>query len=374
MLGRLMDRYRGIAVAGTHGKSTTTGWLAYVMEKASAKPSYIVGADVPQLEGSSGVGEGQFFVAESCEYDRSFLNLHPEIAVVLNVDLDHLDYYRDVNDIIDAFSDFAAGVNPGGTVIANLDDKNFTALREQFVQKLGPSQKNIKWVTFSLENSNADYTTQNIKLADGVYEFDVCFKGYNVGRVKLGLPGRHNIYNALAVVAAASAAGIETGKIISALSGFTGVDRRLMVKAEIGGVKVLDDYAHHPAEIRASLEAIRQRYKPKRLFCVFQPHQYSRTRFMLDDFAQSFMLADTTIVPEIYFVRDTEQSRREVNAQILVDRIKQKGCDAVFIDSFAGICDYLKDTLDSGDVVVTMGAGDIWKVADEYIQWLRRDS
>jgi UDP-N-acetylmuramate--alanine ligase len=154
---------------------------------------------------------------------------------------------------------------------------------------------------------------------------------------------------------------------------FTGMDRRLMVKDQHAGITVIDDYAHHPTEIRASLLAIRQRFSPKRLWCVFQPHQYSRTRFLLDDFAESFMLADVTIVPEIYFVRDTMESRQQINAEVLVDRISRQGCRAVFINDFAAIGETLRQQVQSGDVVVTMGAGNVWKVADEYIQWLRKN-
>jgi UDP-N-acetylmuramate--alanine ligase len=157
------------------------------------------------------------------------------------------------------------------------------------------------------------------------------------------------------------------------LPGFTGVDRRLMLKAQINGITILDDYAHHPTEIRASLKAIRQCYQPKQLWCIFQPHQYSRTRFLLNDFAESFKLADITIVPEIYFVRDSLKSKKEVNAQVLVDKIKANGSGAMFIDGFAAICDYLTKQVHKGDVVVTMGAGDVWKVADEVIQWLGKN-
>jgi len=155
------------------------------------------------------------------------------------------------------------------------------------------------------------------------------------------------------------------------LPGFTGIERRLMLKGRFGQITVLDDYAHHPTEIRASLAAIRQRYPSKQIWCIFQPHQYSRTRFLLDDFAESFKLADVTIVPEIYFVRDSESTRKEVNAQILVDRMQANGTQALFIKSFEAICDYLKNNVGPGELVVTMGAGDIWKVADEYLQWLR---
>jgi UDP-N-acetylmuramate--alanine ligase len=147
-----------------------------------------------------------------------------------------------------------------------------------------------------------------------------------------------------------------------------------MLKGRVGQITVLDDYAHHPTEIRASLQAMREKYKPKRIWCVFQPHQYSRTRFLLDDFAESFKLADVTIVPEIYFVRDSQKEKKEINAQILVSQMRDNGTDAIFIDSFAAICDYLKKNVSEGDLVVTMGAGDIWKVADEYIQWLKGNS
>jgi len=175
-------------------------------------------------------------------------------------------------------------------------------------------------------------------------------------------------------VAVAVNAGLPPQQILQLLPDFTGVDRRLMFKDRLGQIAVLDDYAHHPTEIRASLQAIRQRYQPGRIWCIFQPHQYSRTRFLLDDFSESFKLADVTIVPEIYFVRDSQAAKKEVNSQILVERMRANGTEAVFIDSFGAICDYLKKNVMPGDLVVTMGAGDIWKVADEYIQWLRRNS
>ncbi|MHC4483018.1 MAG: glutamate ligase domain-containing protein [Planctomycetota bacterium] len=163
-------------------------------------------------------------------------------------------------------------------------------------------------------------------------------------------------------------------QILQLLSGFTGVDRRLTLKGQFSQVTVLDDYAHHPTEIKASLAAIRQRYQPRRIWCIFQPHQYSRTRFLLDDFAESFKLADVTIVPEIYFVRDSQAAKKEVNSRILVERMRANGTQALFIDDFGRICDYLKDNVTARDLVVTMGAGDIWKVADEYIQCIRGNS
>ncbi len=182
----------------------------------------------------------------------------------------------------------------------------------------------------------------------------------------------NNVMNALAVVAVAVSIGIEPATILGVLKRFTGTDRRLMLKGRFGGVTVLDDYAHHPTEVKASLDAIRQRYQPKRLWCVYQAHQYSRTRFFLDEFAAAFAEADKVLVPEIYFVRDSEASRHEVNAAILADRIRGRGTDALHLETFDEVCDCLEKQLCTGDLVVTMGAGDVWKVADEYIQRLGR--
>ncbi|MCI0498142.1 MAG: UDP-N-acetylmuramate--L-alanine ligase [Planctomycetales bacterium] len=363
MLGLLFDTYTGIAVAGTHGKSTTSGWLSWIFDKTGKKPNFIVGADIPQLGGSSGVGNGRLFVAEACEYDRSFLNLHPKIGVVLNIEQDHLDYYRDEDEIVDAFADFAAQTDLNGVLIANGQDKNVARILRRF--KTGP-----KIITFGLE-AFCDISARNLELTNGCYEFDVCQNNALLGRIRIGLPGQHNVLNALAVIAAAMAAGLDFATLQKELGGFTGIDRRLMLKAKIDEITILDDYAHHPTEIRASLKAIREKYAPRRLWCLFQPHQYSRTRFLLDDFAESFKLADITIVPEIYFVRDTAESKSKVSAETLVERIGQHQCQALFIRDFAGIVDHLKEHVTDGDLVVTMGAGTIWKAADEYIQWLR---
>jgi UDP-N-acetylmuramate--alanine ligase len=365
MLGALMDGYSGVAIAGTHGKSTTSAWLSYLLAQAGQEPNYIVGADIPQLGGSSGVGNGNCFVAEACEYDRSFLNLHPDAAVLLNIEQDHLDYYRDEDDIIDAFAEFAAGVKDGGVLIANGQDKNTVRVLRRF-----KSEPHI--IQYGLD-SHCDISGRNPVLVEGSYEFDIYRTNTLLGRTRIALAGAFNILNALAVTAVCLHAGLDAETILKHLGGFTGIDRRLMFKAKIDGVTVLDDYAHHPTEIRASLKAIREKYAPERIWCVFQPHQYSRTRFLLDDFAESFKLADVTIVPEIYFVRDTAESKSTVNAQMLAERIGQQCCEALFINEFSGILEHLKTHVKDGDLVVTMGAGTIWKVADEYIQWFRDD-
>jgi len=366
MLGLLMNRYKGIAVAGTHGKSTTSGWLSYILKKADVDVSFIVGAEVTQLGSSSGTGDSEFFIAEACEYDRSFLNLRPKIACVLNIEQDHLDYYKNEDEIVAAFGEFALGVEPDGMVIANGHDTNVDKIID-----LLPAE--LRCETFGLD-AGCNIHAGNVRLLNGFYAFDVYHNGKFLGPAMISLPGRHNILNALAVTAMAINLGIPAKRVLQLLPGFTGIDRRLMLKGELAGITILDDYAHHPTEIRATLEAIRERYRPDRIWCVFQPHQYSRTRFLLDDFAESFKLAEVTIVPEIYFIRDSEASRKEINAQTLVERICDKRSNALFIDSFGAICNYLQENVTAGDLVVTMGAGDVWKIADEFIQRLRKDS
>jgi UDP-N-acetylmuramate--alanine ligase len=366
MLGELMNRYDGIAISGSHGKSTTGGWLTYCLCQAGLDPSFVIGAEITQLGGSSGAGAGRHFVAEACEYDRSFLNLRPNIAAILNIEPDHLDYYRDENDIVDAFSEFAMGIKPGGMLIANGMDRNVRKL-------VGGVRADICCETFGLDRS-CSFRAQNLRIEDGLYSFDVFKNDRLLGAARISMPGEHNVLNALAVTAMGVGAGMDGGDVLQLLPGFEGVERRLTLRGRFGDVTVVDDYAHHPTEIRTSLEAIRQRYGPRRLWCVFQPHQYSRTKFLLDDFGQSFGSADVTIIPEIYFVRDSVESKNEINSEILVDRIGASGSEAVFIDEFGRICDYLLANVRAGDLVVTMGAGDVWKVSDEYIRRLREDS
>jgi UDP-N-acetylmuramate--alanine ligase len=366
MLGVMMDYYEGIAVAGTHGKSTTSGWLVYTMREAGRNPNFIVGADLLQLHGSSGAADSEWFVAEACEYDRSFLNYRPKIGCVLNIEQDHLDYYKDENEIVEAFCDFAGGIKRGGVLVGNGQNAN---VREVF----GSVESGLTCQTFGIDGEFS-FSARNLEQLDGGYKFDVYRDGVFLGRTKISLAGKHNVSNALAVIALAVNAGLQPEVVLEKLDRFTGMDRRVMLKDTVGGVTVLDDYAHHPTEIRASLEAIRQRYRPNRLWCVFQPHQYSRTRFLLNDFAESFKLADITIVPAIYFVRDTEENKKEVNAQVLVERIRKHGEQALHIDGFEPIVEHLAENVRPGDAVVTMGAGNIWKVADDFIRRLGEHS
>lgn len=365
LVGEVMGHFEGIAVAGTHGKSTTSGWLAYCLKQADIDTNFLVGAEIPQLGASAGTGDSEFFVAEACEYDRSFLNLRPKVACLLNIERDHLDCYPDETAIVDAFYQFAVGSQPGGLVVANGQDPNVGRV----IRRL---ERAREVATFGFDTS-CDFCARNLRRQDGLYRFDVFHDGRFLGSTSISLPGRHNVSNALAVVALAVKIGLEPATILSVLDRFTGVDRRLMLKGRLDDVTVLDDYAHHPTEIKASLSAIRERYRPKRLWCVYQAHQYSRTRFFLDEFAAAFADADRVLVPEIYFVRDSEASRHEVNAALLAERIRARGTEAVHIGAFDAVCDYLERHAGPGDLVVTMGAGDVWKVADEYLQRLGRN-
>lgn len=361
MLGMLFDQSAGIAVAGTHGKSTTTAWITYVLRECGFDPSYVVGAVSRQLGGGSGVGRGEAFVAEACEYNRSFLNLHPELAVILNIDEDHLDYFDGLRGIQNAFAEFISQVSPSGSVIANGDSLRTRAI-------LDSASSTVE--TFGLGTNNT-WRAADLHLDHGCYSYELMHNESSQGRFTIGIPGMHNVMNSLAVIATAHTHGVGLDKIRAALPKYNGVDRRFEIKGKIDGVTVLDDYAHHPTEIRATLSAIRERLEPKRLWCIFQPHQHSRTRFLLADFAASFHDSDVTIVPDIYFVRDSQTDREAVNAHDLVQRIAAAGGTAEYIPEFEDIVERLAGDVQADDVVVTMGAGTIWKVADALVQRLQ---
>jgi len=452
-LGELMDHFQGIAISGTHGKSTTTGWLVTCLQQIGLAPNFVVGADIVPCTGdacvaptSSGCGDSDLFVVEACEFDRSFHNFKPAVACILNIERDHLDCYKDEDDIIESFRRFAQGTRPDGVIVANGEDPNVAKLLRLMKDDGSSIIHHRSVVTFGLD-PHCTISAANVRDEGGFYHFDVLREGRPLGSTRISLPGLHNVRNALAVIAMAISIGVEPEEILPVLDGFQGMDRRLMLKARIGclglregsetaesgrppawdmtedlidridpivnevnavnkvprhtwrhtnpaasasanppragsppaartthdEIVVLDDYAHHPTEIRASLQAIRQRYQPKRLWCVFQAHQYSRTHLLLDEFAQSFAQADKVIIPEIYFARDSQASCDAVNAKILAERIRACGADAQHIATFDAVCDTLEQNVDAGDVVVTMGAGDVWKVSDEYIQRLRRN-
>lgn len=363
LLGRLMRERVGVAIAGTHGKSTTTAMVAYTLRQAAFDPSFVIGAKVPQLGGSgAAIGHGPHFIVEACEYHRSFLALQPAVATVLNIEEDHLDCYADIDEIIEAFSEFAAGVRHDGAVVANIDDRNVrTAL-----QAVHPAT--VRW--FGVQSPDAHWRADGLELRGGCYAFDLVHRSNSIGHVQLAAPGRHNVANALAAAAVAHECGCDDGAIVAALSSYAGAGRRLSLRANCGGVNVVDDYAHHPTEVRASLAALRELYRPSRLIGVFQPHQYSRTLAMLDEFAKSFDAADMVVIPDIYSVRDKEEDLQRVHATDLVSRLACHGRTAAYIAEFDRIAAFLAEEARAGDVIVTMGAGDVWKVADAVVERL----
>ncbi len=363
LLGLIMKHYEGVAISGTHGKSTTTAWVAFLLRRAGLDPNFVVGATAGQLGGGSGVGDGPHFVVEACEYDRSFLNLSPRLAVVLNIEEDHLDCYRDLGQIVDAFAAFVRRVPPDGLVILNAESPGCRAIASHAAAA-------TEWFG---DRPDADWRAVDADLVAGRYAFTAVHRSRPLGRVHLALSGRHNVDNALAVAAIATRLGVPWEQVAAGLGEFRGAQRRLELRGEVRGVRIVDDYGHHPTEIRATLLAARERFQPARLWCVFQPHQHSRTRFLLADFARSFSDADEVIVPDIYFVRDTERERELVSAADLVARIAEQGRSASHVADFGAIVDRLAREVRPGDVVLTMGAGNIWKVADELVRRLGGD-
>jgi UDP-N-acetylmuramate--alanine ligase len=369
MLGRAMALKKGIAIAGTHGKSTTTAMTSHVLLSAGKDPSYVIGATSRQLGGSARSGGGDLFVAEACEYDRSFHNLHPHIGVALNIEEDHLDYYKDIHEIIASFAKFLGQVDPNGLVLIAANDPNCAEAAKDVDAKVE---------TYAIE-APADWQATGVRRFQGKAHFQVTYQGKKMGRLVLGLPGRHNVGNAVVAAAIATHCGVAWDQIAAAVETFRGADRRSQLVGqfphpEFPGdlpVTLVDDYGHHPTEIRATLLALRDHYRPRRLICVFQPHQHSRTRFLMDDFARSFNHADLTIVPDIYFVRDSEADRKAVSAATLVQRLQENGRDAMYMPTFKEIEDHLMDHMLPGDLIVSMGAGPVWEVTDGLVRRIR---
>jgi UDP-N-acetylmuramate--alanine ligase len=359
MLGEVMRLRTGLAVSGTHGKSTTTAMVAFILRSARLDPTFVVGAEVPQLEGGCGVGDGPHFVAEACEYACSFLNLSPRYAVILNIEEDHLDYFQNLDAIIEAFSSFASLVPHGGVIVANAADR---------AVNIAVSQVQARVETFGLDGA-ATWSATDMVCRRGCWQFTITREDLPFVEVNLSrLPGRHQIGNALAAAALASHAGVAPEVIGEALSQFGGVLRRLTHRGKLDGIDVYDDYGHHPTEVQVTLKALRDHHPGGRIWVVFQPHQHSRTRFLLNDFARSFGAADHLIVPDIYFVRDSEAERDAVCSADLVERVQANGGDARYLPDFKAILEHLRHETQPGDVILTMGAGDIWKVADGLVR------
>ena len=358
LLGELMRPKRGVAIAGTHGKSTTTAMCAYLLREAGLEPSFLFGARCDQLGGNSAVGAGPDFVVESCEYNRSFLHLKPELAAILNIEPDHLDFYRNLDEIIEAFAQFSAGVDPGGLLVCNAEDQG--ACRAAAAAR-------AEVVTFGLEDG-ADWQAVGLRSDRNRFAFDAYFRGSKILTAKLAIPGRFNVSNALAAIALAYHAGADPQAIAQALATFAGVDRRLTWRGVGRGVLFVDDYAHHPTEIRVTIEAVRCRYRPRRMWIVFQPHLYSRTRYFMEAFAESLSQGDEVVVADVYSARETTSPATACVPQELVSRIKQLGGRAHYVPDLEAVVEFLSQRLVEGDLALTMGAGNIGRVADELVE------
>ncbi len=358
LLGSLMALREGVAIAGTHGKSTTTGMTAHLFREAGLSPSFIIGARSDQLGGSSGLGKGRHLIVESCEFNRSFLQFRPFLAAILNIEPDHLDCYRDIDEITEAFTDFARRVNPRGLLVCNADDP----------RSMRAAQAASCMVqTFGLEREG-DWTVRNVRSDAGCHSFDAYFNGDFVLRSKLAIPGLHNVGNAIAALALAYHAKADLNNVAAALASYAGVDRRMSWKGAGRGITVLDDYAHHPTEIRVTIDAARSCYRPARLWVVFQPHQVSRTRSLMSEFAESFGRADEIIIPDVYCAREADAQAGREGSQELVSRICKAGGRAAYVPGLSSVTDHVAQRLVAGDLVMTMGAGDVWKVADELVE------
>ncbi|MCK6455154.1 MAG: UDP-N-acetylmuramate--L-alanine ligase [Phycisphaerae bacterium] len=361
MLGEVMRLRTGIAIAGTHGKSTTTAMVSYILRQSDFDPTFVIGAAVDQLGGSCGVGDGPHFVVEACEYDASFLNLSPHLAAILNIEEDHLDYYKNLQSIIEAFKAFASLLPADGVLIANRADRAVAFA----IEGIGARVE-----TFGVD-ADAHWCATDLCAVNGHYRFRVRAGGRPFLDVRLDrIAGRHQVSNALVATAIAHHCGVAAPQIAGALATFEGADRRLTHRATVRGIDVFDDYGHHPTEIQVTLRALRESHPGRRLWVIFQPHQHSRTRFLLADFARSFGQADHVLVPDIYFVRDSEAERDAVRSTDLVERIHANGGDALYLPDFDAIVEHLAQHAQAGDLVLTMGAGDVWKVADDLVRRL----
>ena len=361
LLGQVMQERLGVAVSGTHGKSTTTAMISYALLKCGVDPSFVIGGTVPQLGGSSRSGAGEAFVVEACEFDRSFHSLHPRVAIITNIEADHLDCYPGgIDEIIESFRVFAKRVPPDGLIIANGQD----ALVQRALSGLGVEVERVGLNTAE----SLTWCTRVHGHENGRYCGEVLYKGIHVATLRLSIPGRHNLFNATAAVAACHACGVSPADAAEALEGFAGVDRRMSEVGTYNGATVADDYGHHPTEIRTTLRALREKYSPRRLICVFQPHQHSRTRYLLDEFATCFVDADLTIIPDIYAARDTDDDKRAVSTTDLIKRVAANGQRAIHLATFPQILAHLREDCRAGDLVVTMGAGNICDIGRDLVR------
>lgn len=355
LLGELMNNYKtSVAVAGTHGKTTTTSMLSHILMHAQLDPTISVGGILPAIGGNVRMGDSEYFLTEACEYTNSFLELSPKIGIILNIDADHLDFFKDLDDIRRSFRLFAEKIADDGSLIINAHIPNVHELTEKL---------SCRCVSFGI--GCGDYQITDLSYDDmGCGTFRLVHGGDVLGDYTLRVPGGHNVLNAAAAAVAGDLLGIAANVTAGGLFAFTGTDRRFQKKGELGGITIIDDYAHHPTEIRATLHAAKK-YPCKNVWCVFQPHTYTRTKALMDEFADALCLADKVILADIFAARETDTLG--ISSDDLRQKIADKGCEAWYFPTFDEIENFLLEHCVSGDLLITMGAGDVVKIGENLL-------
>lgn len=360
MLARLLNSRNGVAVAGAHGKTTTSSMIALVMEECNYDPTYIIGGEIMNVGTNAKAGKGDYVVAEADESDGSFLQYHPTLAIVTNIEADHLENYGgDFAKLKQAYVRFLNQVKEGGKAIVCADDET--------LQEMLPTVKG-EYITYGIDRQ-ADYTATDVVLGDRKVNFTFCYQGVPLGPIELSVPGRHNVYNAMATVITCMQAGIPFYAIQGAIKLFRGAKRRFQVLGEVNDILVIDDYAHHPTEIQATIQAAKA--TGKRIVAVFQPQRYSRTFFLLDQFSRAFADADEVIITDIYSPAGEKQIEGVHSAKLVELIVQNSNRNTKYIPTKEEVLSYLSDSVRPGDLVITMGAGDIWKAADGLAKTLR---
>ena len=357
LLGQLMKNYKTpIAVSGTHGKTTTTSLLSHILLAADMDPTISVGGILKAIGGNIRVGSSDVFVTEACEYTNSFLDFFPKIGIILNVEEDHMDFFKDIDDIRLSFHRFATLLPKDGVLIINRNIEKLEAITEGL---------SCKVITYS-ETQAADYSAANIVFDElGNASFDLIKHGAYAGRIQLAVAGNHNVSNALSTIAAADELGISLEQIRKGILSFTGTDRRFQYKGERNGFTIIDDYAHHPTEIRATLTSARN-YPHREIWCIFQPHTYTRTKAFFHEFAEALSLADHVILADIYAARETDTLG--VSSEALAEEIRKLGTDSYYLSSFEAIENFVLGKCIHNDVLITMGAGDVVNIGDSLLR------
>lgn len=357
LLGEMMQNYQhAVNVSGTHGKTTTTSMLANILLAARRNPTVSVGGILPAIGGNIRVGGQELFVTEACEYTNSFLSFYPTMEIILNIEADHLDFFKDLEDIRRSFRLFAQKLDEKGTLIINREIKHLEEITGDLPCRV---------ITFGPDPKTSDYSAKDVDYDECARpSYTLMIHGEEAGRIRLGVPGEHNVYNSLSAIAAALELGVCMDAVQQGLSEFTGTNRRFEKKGEIGGVTIIDDYAHHPQEIAATLKTAKN-YPHKKLWCVFQPHTYTRTAALLDDFARALLDADEVILADIYAAR--EVNTLGISSRDIQEKIANAGGKAHYIPSFDEIETFILSHCVPGDLLITMGAGDIVKVGERLL-------